>query len=96
MKRLELICQQAIECSLGPQNVVPILEGAHITQNERLFSQCRQYVAEHGLEVQARGGLDELQTLGMAKGLLADSIARCAHLQQENHRLQTRDFEYPY
>ena len=80
--RLELLCLQAIEVSLGPHDVVQLLEAAHATSNERLFAQCRQYVVDHGAEVKRSGGLEELQDFGIAKGLLSDSIDRCTHLEQ--------------
>ena len=86
MKRLELLCLQAIEGSLGPQNAVQLLEGAHSTQNERLFAQCRQYILEHGVEVKRGGGLEELETLGVARGLLGDAIDRCAHFKQQSEQ----------
>merc|ERR1712166_745654 len=88
VKRLELMCLQAIEGSLGPQNAVQLLEGAHSTQNERLFAQCRQYIIEHGAEVKRGGGLEELHSIGVARGLLGDSIDRCAYFKQQCEQLK--------
>ena len=83
VKRLELLCLSAIEDSLGPQNAIQLLEGAHTTYNERLFAQCRQYITDHSAEVKRSSGLEELQALGIAKGLLGDSIDRCAHFEHQ-------------
>ena len=88
VNRLELLCLQAIESSLGPQNAVQLLEGAHTTHNERLFAQCRKYIVEHGAEIKSGGGLEELQALGVAKGLLGDAIDRCVQLKQECEELK--------
>ena len=61
VKRLELLCPQAIstEGGLGPQNAVLLLEGAHITHNEKLymFAQCWKCIIyrEHGVEVKQGG-----------------------------------------
>ena len=81
VKRLELLCLHAIESSLGPHNAMQLLEGANNTQNERLFIECRQYIVEHGAEIKRSGGLEELEALGGAKGLLRDSIDRYAQSQ---------------
>jgi hypothetical protein len=91
VKRLELLCLQAIEGSLAPQNAVQLLEGAHSTQNERLFAQCRHYITEHSVEVKRGGGLEELQGLGVARGLLGDAIDRCEQLQQRLSVLEKGD-----
>ena len=88
VKRLELLCLQAIEGSLGPQNAVQLLEGAHTTHNERLFAQCRKYIIEHGAEVKRGGGLEELQAIGVARGLLGDSIDRCVYFKQQCEQLK--------
>lgn len=91
VKRLELLCLQAIEGSLAPQNAVQLLEGAHSTQNERLFAQCRHYITEHSVEAKRGGGLEELQGLGVARGLLGDAIDRCEQLQQRLSVLEKGD-----
>lgn len=83
VKRLEMMCLQSIESSLGPDNVTQLLGGAHETQNDRLLSQCRQYIVTHGADVKENGGLDEVDSIGLVKGLLSDSIDRCAHLEQQ-------------
>jgi hypothetical protein len=86
--RLKLLCQQAIEASLEPQNAVQLLGAAHVTENERLFDQCRQYIVQHGVEVKRSGGLEDVEDLGVARGLLGDAIDRCAHLERRCSHLE--------
>ena len=48
--RLELLCAQALQESVGPASAVPLLEAAHATGDGRLLAQCRRYVADHAAE----------------------------------------------
>ena len=66
--RLELLCAQALQESVGPASAVPLLEAAHATGDGRLLAQCRRYVADNAAEVRASGGVEQLRDLGVAKG----------------------------
>ena len=71
---------------LSPENAVPLLEAACSRQepgDERLFDACRQFVLDNGSEVVEAGGLDQLQELAVAKGLLRDSINKVKRLQDK-------------
>ena len=80
--RLELLCAQALQESVGPASAVPLLEAAHATGDGRLLAQCRRYVADHAAEVRASGGVEQLRDLGVAKGLLGDALDQVAELQK--------------
>ena len=56
-------------------------EAACATSDERLFAQCRRYVAEHAGAVRKSGGVEQLRDFGVAKGLLADSMDLCTELK---------------
>ena len=62
-------------------SVVPSLETACAADDERLVAQCRRFVAEHSGEVRAKGGVEQLRDLGVAKGLLGDSMDRVVRLE---------------
>ena len=79
--RLELLCAQALQESVGPASAVPLLEAAHTTGDGRLLAQCRRYVADHAGEVRASGGVEQLRDLGVAKGLLGDALDQVAELK---------------
>ncbi|EOD37512.1 hypothetical protein EMIHUDRAFT_313262 [Emiliania huxleyi CCMP1516] len=79
--RLELLCAQALQESVGPATAVPLLEAAHMTGDGRLLAQCRRYVADHAAEVRASGGVEQLSDLGVAKGLLGDALDQVSELQ---------------
>ncbi|EOD41568.1 hypothetical protein EMIHUDRAFT_349124 [Emiliania huxleyi CCMP1516] len=79
--RLELLCAQALQESVGPASAVPLLEAAHATGDGRLLAQCRRYVADHAAEVRASGGVEQLRDLGVAKGLLGDALDQVAELK---------------
>ena len=79
--RLELLCAQALQESVGPASAVPLLEAAHTTGDGRLLAQCRRYVADHAAEVRASGGVEQLRDLGVAKGLLGDALDQVAELK---------------
>ena len=64
--RLELLCAQALQESVGPASAVPLLEAAHTTGDGRLLAQCRRYVADHAAEVRASGGVEQLRDFGGA------------------------------
>ena len=81
MPRLELLCAQALQESVGPATAVPLLEAAHTTGDGRLLAQCRRYVADHAAEVRASGGVEQLRDLGVAKGLLGDALDQVAELK---------------
>ena len=78
--RLELLCAQALQESVGPATAVPLLEAAHTTGDGRLLAQCRRYVADHAAEVRASGGV--LRDFGVAKGLLGDALDQVAELKE--------------
>ncbi|EOD31534.1 hypothetical protein EMIHUDRAFT_231698 [Emiliania huxleyi CCMP1516] len=79
--RLERLCAQALQESVGPASAVPLLEAAHTTGDGRLLAQCRRYVADHAAEVRASGGVEQLRDLGVAKGLLGDALDQVAELK---------------
>ena len=79
--RLELLCAQALQESVGPASAVPLLEAAHTTGDGRLLAQCRRYVADHAAEVRASGGVEQLRDFGVAKGLLGDALDQVAELK---------------
>ncbi|EOD23182.1 hypothetical protein EMIHUDRAFT_349742, partial [Emiliania huxleyi CCMP1516] len=79
--RLELLCAQALQESVGPATAVPLLEAAHTTGDGRLLAQCRRYVADHAAEVRASGGVEQLRDFGVAKGLLGDALDQVAELK---------------
>ncbi|EOD22352.1 hypothetical protein EMIHUDRAFT_315727 [Emiliania huxleyi CCMP1516] len=79
--RLELLCAQALQESVGPATAVPLLEAAHTTGDGRLLAQCRRFVADHAAEVRASGGVEQLRDLGVAKGLLGDALDQVAELK---------------
>ena len=79
--RLELLCAQALQESVGPASAVPLLEAAHATGDGRLLAQCRRYVADNAAEVRASGGVEQLRDLGVAKGLLGDALDEVAELK---------------
>ncbi|EOD10813.1 hypothetical protein EMIHUDRAFT_248207 [Emiliania huxleyi CCMP1516] len=72
--RLELLCAQALQESVGPASAVPLLEAAHTMGDGRLLAQCRRCVADHAAEVRASGGVEQLRDFGVAKGLLGDAL----------------------
>ncbi|EOD05092.1 hypothetical protein EMIHUDRAFT_220166 [Emiliania huxleyi CCMP1516] len=78
--RLELLCAQALQESVGPATAVPLLEAAHTMGDGRLLAQCRRYVADHAAEVRASGGV--LRDFGVAKGLLGDALDQVAELKE--------------
>ena len=80
--RLELLCAQALQESVGPATAVPLLEAAHATGDGRLLAQCRRYVADHAAEVRASGGVEQLRDFGVAKGLLGDALDQVAELKK--------------
>ncbi|EOD25757.1 hypothetical protein EMIHUDRAFT_354066, partial [Emiliania huxleyi CCMP1516] len=80
--RLELLCAQALQESVGPATAVPLLEAAHTMGDGRLLAQCRRFVADHAAEVRASGGVEQLRDLGVAKGLLGDALDQVAELQK--------------
>merc|ERR1711965_827368 len=88
--RLELLCAQALQESVGPATAVPLLEAAHTMGDGRLLAQCRRYVADHAAEVRASGGVEQLRDLGVAKGLLGDALDQVAELQKGALRSQSR------
>ena len=47
----------------------------------RLFDACRRFIFQHGKAVKDAGGLDDLQELSVARGLLGDAV-------EEIHRLR--------
>ncbi|EOD30318.1 hypothetical protein EMIHUDRAFT_365476, partial [Emiliania huxleyi CCMP1516] len=79
--RLELLCAQALQESVGPASAVPLLEAAQTTGDGRLLAQCRRYVADHAAEVRASGGVEQLRNMGVAKGLLGDALDQVAELR---------------
>ncbi|EOD39403.1 hypothetical protein EMIHUDRAFT_361353 [Emiliania huxleyi CCMP1516] len=79
--RLELLCAQALQESVGPASAVPLLEAAHTTGDGRLLAHCRRFVADHAAEVRASGGVEQLRDLGVAKGLLGDALDQVAELK---------------
>ncbi|EOD23746.1 hypothetical protein EMIHUDRAFT_367892, partial [Emiliania huxleyi CCMP1516] len=79
--RLELLCAQALQESVGPASAVPLLEAAHATGDGRLLAQCRRYVADNAAEVRASGSVEQLRHLGVAKGLLGDALDQVAELK---------------
>ena len=79
--RLELLCAQALQESVGPASAVPLLEAAHATGDGRLRAQCRRFVADNAAEVRASGGVEQLRDLGVAKGLLGDAFDQVAELK---------------
>ena len=79
--RLELLCAQALQESVGPASAVPLLEAAHATGDGRLLAQCRRYVADNAAEVRASGGVEQLRDFGVAKGLLGDALDQVAELK---------------
>ena len=79
--RLELLCAQALQESVGPASAVPLLEAAHTMGDGRLLAQCRRFVADHAAEVRASGGVEQLRDLGVAKGLLGDALDQVAELK---------------
>ena len=79
--RLELLCAQALQESVGPATAVPLLEAAHTTGDGRLLAQCRRFVADHAAEVRASGGVEQLRDFGVAKGLLGDALDQVAELK---------------
>ncbi|EOD14074.1 hypothetical protein EMIHUDRAFT_311149 [Emiliania huxleyi CCMP1516] len=79
--RLELLCAQALQESVGPASAVPLLEAAHTLGDGRLLAQCRRFVADHAAEVRASGGVEQLRDFGVAKGLLGDALDQVAELK---------------
>ncbi|EOD20487.1 hypothetical protein EMIHUDRAFT_208364 [Emiliania huxleyi CCMP1516] len=80
--RLELLCAQALQESVGPATAVPLLDVAHTLGDGRLLlAQCRRFVADHAAEVRASGGVEQLRDLGVAKGLLGDALDQVAELK---------------
>ena len=79
--RLELLCAQALQESVGPASAVPLLEAAHTMGDGRLLAQCRRYVADNAAEVRASGGVEQLRDFGVAKGLLGDALDQVAELK---------------
>ncbi|EOD39768.1 hypothetical protein EMIHUDRAFT_374581, partial [Emiliania huxleyi CCMP1516] len=86
--RLELLCAQALQESVGPASAVPLLEAAHATGDGRLLAQCRRYVADNAAEVRASGGVEQLRDFGVAKGLLGDALDQVAELKGAMHALR--------
>ena len=84
--RLELLCAQALQESVGLASAVPLLEAAHTMGDGRLLAQCRRYVADHAAEVRASGGVEQLRDLGVAKGLLGDALDQVAELKMGGAR----------
>ena len=66
---------------MAPATAVPLLEAARAVDDERLFAQCRRFVAEHSAEVRASGGVEQLRDLGVAKGLLGDALDQVTQLK---------------
>ena len=83
MSRLELICLKALSESVTAASAVPLLEAAHATDNQRLFSQCRRYIAENSVAVKCGGGIEQLQDLSITKGVLCDVIGRVDLLEKK-------------
>ena len=81
VRRLELLCAQALQERVGPTTAVPLLQVACAEENERLFAQCRRFVAEHSGAVRASGGVEQLRDLGVAKGLLGDAMDQVTQLK---------------
>ena len=94
--RLELLCAQALQESLGPASAVPLLEAAHATGDGRLLAQCRRYVADNAAEVRASGGVEQLRDLGVAKGLLGDALDQVAELKMGAARTAAGQRAAPY
>ena len=86
--RLEMLCLEALGATLAPHNAIHLLQGACAIQNTWLFTQARQYIAKHGLELQVKqcGGLGELTSLELTKGLVGDAVQRCAELERQQAR----------
>eukprot|EP00947_MAST-08B_sp_MAST-8B-sp1_P002354 g2354.t1 len=102
--RLERLCLQALEAEqLTAESAVPLLEAAravgsgcdgglggdHAGRN-RLFDTCRRFIRDHGKDVKDAGGLEQLQELPVAVGLLSDSIEEVERLHTEVDRLRTK------
>ena len=90
VRRLELLCAQALQESVGPASAVPLLEAAHTTGDGRLLAHCRRFVADHAAEVRASGGVEQLRDFGVAKGLLGDALDQVAELKKGALRAAAR------
>ena len=84
IRRLELLCQQAVEESLNEHNAVPLMEASNGLSHHRLASKCRHYVQSNTCAVMAAGGVAQLQSLDVAKGLLLDAMTKIA--SYESHQ----------
>ena len=90
--RLERLCQQAFEEDklLTAESAVPMLEAARTVGRgggeeaggSRLLDTCRRFNRDHGKEVKGAGGLEQLQELPVAVGLLGDSIDEVDRLRR--------------
>ena len=65
VRRLELLCLQAVQGSVGAGNAVPLLQAAHHFDQPELFSQCRRFIAQNGVAVKEAGGLEQLWDFGV-------------------------------
>ena len=59
---------------------MPLLEAAHATDDQRLFAQCRRYIAENSVAVKQSGGIEQFQDHRITKGVLSDVIDRVDEL----------------
>ena len=84
VERLAQLCLKALlEDQIAADTAVPLLEAAHNdASNERLFKKCRRFIRANGGAVKAAGGIDDLQQLEVAKGLLGDAIDEVERLRK--------------
>ena len=84
IRRLELLCRHVVEKGLNEHNAVPLMEASNGLSHHRLASKCRNYVQSNTCAVLIAGGVAQLQSLNVAKGLLLDIITKVA--SYESHQ----------
>ena len=78
LKRLELLCQQCLVADFSAENVVPLIEASHRLNHHSLVGMCRSYIQENSGAILAANGVQRLESLAVAKGLLLDSMLKVA------------------